>query len=122
MDQPSIKEVDPSYYDLSHITRSVQHLRFTCDLPAMFCTATPPSEIIASGSSASKATTGSDRYMKNPSPVSKWIVADVKFSDLFSTDALKAAPKFNNDSQLCPRWASKGHCFTTCKNKDSYCP
>ena len=116
----TIEQVDSSYYDLSHISRRVQHLRFSCVLPSSL------SDILlatlTNAPSASKKTDGdANRFGRNDNQNEDWIVlSTVKLGDLFNQDSMKKVPMFNDSYQCCPLWASKGHYFKSFKNKESH--
>ena len=121
----SIGDVDNSFFDMSHISQSVIHLKFSCDLPSFFTessTSIQDSKKSKGSDSSPSPKKDSERYEKNESAKPEWILSkSTKLTDVFSSEVQKQAPKFNDECLCCVRWASKGYCFITCKNKASHC-
>ena len=97
IDSSIIKQVDSSYYDLSYISRSIQHLQFSCNLPASLSTRVPLITPTKSLMLSAKKQGDSDRFECNEHANKDLIVVStVKLGNLFTQDSMNIVPMFNN--------------------------
>ena len=103
VDKPSIAEMDSSYYDLSHSSRSVQHNSFRRDLLVIL--STPASDSSKTKNfKVGKEKEDSDINAKNPNMRKDWSMPITKnLGEAFSKESLKELPIFKEEIKLCRR-------------------
>ena len=98
MDNSSIELAYSSCYDFSQPSRSFQHNRFYCNLPALLCVPTrpTPSQPITAPKKSDKDQEDTDRFIRDENTREDWIIpVTEKLADTFAKSALKDLPIFN---------------------------
>ena len=119
MDNDSIDDVRPTFYDLQDILDDIERNKFTGFLPATLLSEhkKSPATDTSSNNSSNK-----QKAAENSKVRPEWRLPDgQKVGDIFDAEAIKSCPELKPGVKCCIRCASKGHCFQNCKNKASHC-
>ena len=114
-----IEDVRPTFYDLQNILDDVERNKFSGILPAVLL---PDSSKGNAKQKLSKDSPTKAKADENEAVRPEWRLPDgVKVGDVFDSDAIKSCPEVKPGVKCCVRFASKGHCFSNCRNKEAHC-
>ena len=123
MDNDSIIDIRRTFYDVQDILDDIERNRFTGTLPASLINnqpliKSPTKDYSAKGDENNNKQKGDEN--KNIRP--EWRIPDgQRVGDVFDSEAIKACPDFKPGVKCCIRFATKGHCFSNCRNRESHC-
>ena len=98
MDRTSIDQIDPSFYDVSFLTSSVQHQRFTGTSPPCLLSGNDSFEKLDAEKSKEKKRKDKnlgDRWQINENKRMEWMLTkSTHIGEVFTTEAFKEVPDF----------------------------